>query len=261
MDIWENYQTRVEARGDTKRQAVYNREVRMLQKRTKDSLSYQTVEVDDEEQNVTVINSDNLNEKTIISLPGEDLRNGALIHWMDNYWLITERDANTTLYTKCKMIQCNHLLKWVSDDHTIHEQWCIIEDGTKYLVGEFEDRNFVVTRGDSRIAMTIAKNEFTEKFNRECRFLIDDPDSPHKLSYMLTKPLKLGGVYNDDGCYKFVLQEVTATQDDNHELGIADYYKYFPKTSDTTSDETEETSNDTSATEEPQANTGKKVWL
>ena len=53
------------------------------------------------------------------------------MHWMDNYWLITERDADTTVYTRAKMIQCNHLLKWVSDDNTIHEQWCIIEDGTK----------------------------------------------------------------------------------------------------------------------------------
>lgn len=256
MGIWETYQSRADAHGDTKRTTAYNREVRMLLNKTKDNLSYQTVMINDDEREVSIINSDNLNEKAIISLPNEDLRNGSLVRWMDNYWLITERDANTTIYTKCKMIQCNHLLKWVSGDGVIHEQWCVIEDGTKYLTGEFEDRNFIVTRGDSRIAMTIAKNEFTEKFDRECRFLIDDPDSPHKLAYILSKPLKLGGVFNNDGCYKFVLQEVTATEDDNHELGIADYYKYFPKNG----------SNETTEAQPPEStesttNNGKKVWL
>ena len=77
--------------------------------------------------------------------------------------------------------------------------------------------------------MQIARNQYTVAFNRENRFLIDDPDSPHKLSYLLTKPLKLGLTYKNQGTLKFVLQEVTATQDDNHELGIADYYKYFPE--------------------------------
>ena len=257
MGIWDTYQSRADVHGDTKRITAYNREVRILQAKTKDNLSFYTVTIDGKEQDVSIINSDNLNEKTIISLPGEDLKHGGLVHWMDNYWLITERDANTTVYTKCKMIQCNHLLKWVSRDGIIHEQWCIIEDGTKYLTGELEDRNFVVTRGDSRIAMAIARNEDTIKFDREFRFLIDDPETEHKLAYLLTKPLKLGSTFNGNGIFKFVLQEVTATADDNHEMGIADYYKYFPKNSTGT----ETPAETTHETEEPKTNNGKKVWL
>lgn len=250
MGVWDTYESRISARGGTKRGAALRRETRMVGTKVKDNLSYQTVTIDDVAQEVAVINSDNLNEKTIIALPGEDIGHGSLVYWMDNYWLITERDANTTVYTRAKMMQCNYLLKWVSDDNTIHEQWCIIEDGTKYLTGEYEDRNFVVTRGDSRIAMTIARNEHTVKFDRECRFLIDDTESDHKLAYLLTKPLKLGATFNNKGVFKFVLQEVTATDDDNHELGIADYYKHFPKT--TVVDGNEPTEPD---------DTGKKVWL
>ena len=97
------------------------------------------------------------------------------------------------------------------------------------LTGEFENRDFVATRGDSRIAVTIARNSQTINLNRKNRFLIDDPETEHKLAYTLSKPLKLGGVFNNQGVYKFVLQEVSATDDDNHELGIADYYKYFPR--------------------------------
>ena len=47
------------------------------------------------------------------------------------------------------------------------------------------------------------------------------------MAFALTKPLKFAGVYGGNGVYKFVLQEVNTTDDDNEELGIADYYKHF----------------------------------
>ena len=77
--------------------------------------------------------------------------------------------------------------------------------------------------------MMLARNEKTKKMGRNHRFLIDDPESPHMMAYALTKPLKLGWTYNDQGVYKFVLQEVTTTDYDNQELCIADYYKHFPR--------------------------------
>ena len=252
MGIWDTYQSRVDVHGNTKRQAALNREVRMLNNKLPDSLSYHSVTVDDVAQNVSVINSDNLNEKSIISLPGETLDPGALVFWMDAYWLITEKDFNTTVYTKCKMVQCNYRLKWVDDEDEIHEQWCIVEDGTKYLAGELEDRNFVITRGDSRIAITIARNEHTVKLNRNNRFLVDDKDSGTMLAYTLSKPLKVGGVYDNKGVYKFVLQEVSSTKDDNYELGIADYYKHFPKGTNITN---------VDDMDMPTQSNGKKVWL
>lgn len=139
MGVWDTYTNKISARGGNKHDAALKRETRMIGTKIGDNLSYHTVAIDGVAQDVAIINSDNLDEKTIISLPGEYIGHGGLVHWMDNYWLITERDANITVYTRAKMVQCNHLLKWVSDDNVIHEQWCIIEDGTKYLVGEYED--------------------------------------------------------------------------------------------------------------------------
>lgn len=229
MSVWDVYQGRIEASGESKRKASFNREVRYLNNKLRSTLSYHLVDIDGVKREVAITDSDNLNEKTIYSMPEEDIRCGSLVSWMGQYWLVTERDANSEIYCRAKLTQCNHLLKWVDDDDVIHEQWCVIEDGTKYLTGEYEDRKFIVTRGDSRIAMTIARNEDTVKFCRESRFLIDDPDSTDKLAYLLTKPLKTGLVYQGDGVYKFVLQEVVSTPDDDMELGIADYYKHFPK--------------------------------
>ena len=127
---------------------------------------------------------------------------------------------------------------------------------TTDLTGEYEDKYFVATRGDSRIAMTIARNEETVKFSRKNRFMIDDEESQHKLTYLLTKPLKLGWSFNGDGCYKFVLQEVVSTDNDKGDEGIADYYKTFDK-----EDLPEDDSEPLIDTDKTSEETGKKVWL
>ena len=86
----------------------------------------------------------------------------------------------------------------------------------------------MATRGDSRISLTIAKDNQTVRLNRNNRFLIDDYDSPNILSYRLTKPFKLGGNYNGNGVLYFVLQECNTEDTDNFELHIANYYDHFP---------------------------------
>lgn len=255
MGIWDIYENRVCAQGKTKREAALFRTSRRLREKLPNSLSYHNVIIDNEERCVVIDDSDNLNEKIMLSLPGEDFTCGGLVEWADNHWLITEKDANTELRARVKLLQCNFLLKWIDANHILHEQWCVIEDGTKYLTGEYEDRDFFVTRGDSRIAMTIARNNDTVNFARNCRFLIDDPESSEMNAYLLTKPLKVGKTYNGHGVYSFVLQEVVSTDNDNFELGIANYYLHFPK------DETLETDNVDGKNDGSESDTGKKVWL
>lgn len=123
------------------------------------------------------------------------------------------------------------------------------------LVGEFEDRNYVVARGDMRIEIKIGRNDVTAKLGRGNRFLIDDPIHKMKTAFLLTKPLRAGMTYNNEGIFSFVLQEVVSTDDDNMELCIADYYKYFPKDNPTDTPEDNVTEDNTSSDE------GKKVWL
>lgn len=142
MSAWDLYAKRLEVRGATKREELYKREVRNLRTKLPESLSYKTLEVYEQDstynisthiskqQNIAVIDSDNLDEKYLYSMPEEDIENGSVIHWQDCYWIVTERDANTDVYTRAKMTQCNFLLRWI-DHGQIIEQWCLIEDGTK----------------------------------------------------------------------------------------------------------------------------------
>lgn len=127
---------------------------------------------------------------------------------------------------------------------------CTNSLNTTDLTGEYEDKNFVVTRGDTRISVQLAKTKYSSILDRNNRFLIDDNDSPYKLAYQLTKPFKMGAVFGGEGTFEFVLQEVTATEYDNHELSIADYYRHFPKKID-----------DNIVDGDKQESDGKKVWI
>lgn len=228
MGVWDVYDSRIGAKGGTKRNSTIIREKRRINSHIVDNPSYQSCVIDSEVRNVTILNSDNYNEKTIISMPDEDLRHGALVEWMDNHWLIVDRDPNTTMYTKCMMRQCNFFLKWVDSTGKVCGQWAIVSDGTKYLTGEYEDRDFISTRGDTRLSVTVSRTEDALNLDRTTRFIIDDPDCHEHLAYVLTKPLRMGSTYNGDGVFAFVMQEVETTDDDDLENLIADYYKYHP---------------------------------
>lgn len=258
MSVWDSYNARLHANGATLREAQFNAESRYLTDKLPHSLSYHTVQIDGRTQNLAVINSDDLNKKTLLSMPGDDIENGALVHWMDSYWLVTEKDANNELYARATMLQCNHELKWVSDGGIIVRQWCVVEDGTKYLTGEtqgsYNDTDLYT--GDTRITLRLPRNRYTVKIDRSSRFLIDDPGAPNGeniFAYRVTKPYKVGGVYNGKGVMAFVLTEENTTVYDNLDLRIADYYRFFPRETDTGDPAP------APAPDPPQ--TGKKVWL
>lgn len=256
MNPWDMYQSRMKSTGTTKRDTLLRRERRYLSEKLPEVLSNFTVNIDGKSQNIEVVNTDDMYEKAIYSMPGEDIAPGSLVEWMDNYWLVVEKDLATEVYTRAKMIRCNYLLRWVDNDGVIREQWCIVEDGTKYLTGQYEDRDFFVTRGDSRICMTIARNKHTIKMKRGCRFLIDDVESETMTAYEITKPFKIGDILDGHGVFRFILQEVNTTADDNQELRVADYYKQFPR------EDTWKTAPDMSIDpDNNRTDDGRKVWI
>lgn len=161
-------------------------------------------------------------------MPGETLRCGAYVEWMDNIWIITSLDPANEVYQSAKMLQCNYLLKWVNDDGEVVSRWVTALDGTKYLTGEYAQQ--VLTLGDSRLQMTIPRDNETVRLNRGFRFLIDDPDATEILAYELTKVNRSSSVYNGDGVFVHMLTESNREDKyDNYELMIANYYDRIGK--------------------------------
>lgn len=131
MGVWDIYYARPGRKGADRRDLILKREQDFIRRKLPLNLSYKTLLINGQEQNAAVISSDNLDTKTICSLPNEDFPHGGLVYWMDQHWLITGKDADNEVYTRGTMRQCNHLLKWVNDEGKIVERWCIVEDGTK----------------------------------------------------------------------------------------------------------------------------------
>jgi hypothetical protein len=132
MGAWDSYEARVGIRGSNRREVVLKREQDFIRRKLESGhLSYHHVVINGEDQDVAIMNTDNFEIKTIISMPGENIKGGSIVEWMGHHWLITSKDYNTEVYAKCTMTQCNYLVRWIAEDRSIVERWCVIEDGTK----------------------------------------------------------------------------------------------------------------------------------
>ena len=227
MGAWDRYRARLNIDGEVERQYLMQRTQDYIARGLTENLSYQHVTINDVAQDVAVIDTTAFDEKTICSLPGETLEHGGLVYWSDSHWLITAIDAHDDVYTRGKMTRCNYKLKWIDKKGNIISRWAIVVDGTKYLIGERAED--IITVGDARIAVTIGKDRDTSQLTRGMRFIIDDMDSEEVLCYKISKPNKLFNVYDGKGVFRFIMQEVNLTDNDNVEKRIADYYSWYPR--------------------------------
>lgn len=222
MSMWDYYRDRMEQTGTNVHDFWVNHARSSLARSLIGSPSCKQVLVDGQKTTMSIMRHAESGYKKIASMPGENLKHGGLVDWAGSKWLITDVDADDTIYQRGVMRRCNHILRWVSNKTgEIREKWCVVEDGTKYLIGE-RTREFL-TIGDGRMAVTIAKDKDTVELQRGLRFLIDDTDSDFVTAYQITKSNKLFNVYDGEGVFRFILNEVQLTDNDDVERRIADY--------------------------------------
>lgn len=219
MGAWDLYSERMAAVGRTRRDMRLNRTKETITRRIVHSLSYHGVKINGVDATVAVTKTADKAEKNIFSLPGEHIVHGGLVEYAGGMWLVTELDAENEVYDKGLMRRCNHILRWTSADGTLKEKWCVVEDGTKYLIGEKPAQ--VITIGDSRIALTVPKDKDTIELKRGMRFLVNDVDCDEPLAYQITKSNKLFNVYNGAGVFRFILNEVESIPEDDYDGKVA----------------------------------------
>lgn len=224
-DVWEGYFNRVGAEEDagSKRASFLERTIENIDTKEKYSLSYKSVKVDGVDEYLVIVSAEATDTKTFMCPPGKTIHCGALIDYADYKWLVTELDAESEVYQKGKIRQCNYILRWKNKRGEIIERDCIIDDGTKYLTGE-QQREFM-SYGDSRAQLIIAKDEETSQLRRGDRFLVDEDGLDKPLAFVLTKPNRISMQYKGYGVYRHMLTEDQFNpKADNAELMIADYY-------------------------------------
>lgn len=227
MSAWSEYENRMNVLGVEERDMWLNRSKSTLYSKLQNSLSFHTVKMNGLECNLSITHRQNTSEKRVCSMPGEKLAHGGIVDFNSSKWLITEVDGDTEVYQRGLMRRCNHVLRWIGHDGNIKEKWCIVEDGTKYLIGEFSER--IMSIGDARIAVTIGKDDDTIELSRGMRFIIDDSDVDNPLVYRITKPNRLFNIYDNEGVFKFILNEVVLEDGDNVKLQIANYKDWKPQ--------------------------------
>lgn len=225
MSVWDGYIERMSKTG-TMHDALVEQAKITIAQMSYDSPSCRHIKIDGVPQDALITHRQATNEKRICSIPGEHLRHGGIVDFAEAKWIITELDADDEIYDRGIMLRCNYLLRWIGSDGSLKEKWCVIEDGTKYLIGEKTEQTMAI--GDARIALTISKDEDTNELCRGARFLIDDPDTDKPLAYQVTKPNKLYNIYDGQGVFRFILNEVQLTKEDNVRLRIADYTSWKP---------------------------------
>lgn len=226
-DVWERYDEKMSHIGRSKRSMWVNHTQQSMLRRFLDSPSCHKVAINGNRQLAVIEHmQQGYSYKKILALPGEHLLHGGIVDFANNKWLITEVDADNEIYERGIMRQCNHILRWIGKDGILREKWCVVEDGTKYLIGEKSED--MMTIGDSRMAVTIGKDSETTELCRGLRFLIDDTDSDSVTAYQITKSNKLFNQFNGSGVFRFILNEVQLQDGDNKELRIADYSTWTP---------------------------------
>lgn len=223
LSCLERYQFRMRAKGAIPRESWLKNTQAWINTKLPASLSYYTAEIDGEERQCAIISSRHDTMKKIITMPGEHLTNGTYVKWADEIWLITSVDPQSEVYQTGSMTQCNYLLKWVNNKGEVISRWVIALDGTKYLTGEYDQNT--MTLGDSRLQLTMPRDDETVLVNRGARFLIDDPDADQPMAYELTKVNRSGSVYGGHGVFVHMLSEDNRQDEhDNYELMIANYW-------------------------------------
>lgn len=230
MSVWSTYEARFsdgEPDMDPKRNSAKAHLRDRMRRKIVSSLSYKKVRFNGKDMSLAILDATNdFSTKKIYAMPGEELPHGSVIEWEDSFWLITEADPHNEFCAEGKMRRCNYYLKWLNAKGDVVGRWCVVEDGTKYLIGEKTGE--VLSIGDARLAVTVGKDPETDYISRGMRFLIDDMDSRKVLAYEVTKSNKLFNVFNGKGVFRFILNESQSTDYDNIGLRIADYYNWKP---------------------------------
>ena len=143
-----------------------------------------TVLINDVEQDLTILETNDKYTKKIKSRPDESFKIGQIVFWQNSYWIIKEVDTNKSIITQGTMTECNQILYWQNAEGKIVSKHVYIEDFTKYSNGE--SSNNTVTFGNNQYGVYISIDEDTKKLTRGMRFVCDFQDSLSPDVYELT---------------------------------------------------------------------------
>ena len=179
---------------------------------TIDSVAYDVSIQDVNDQN----NKDLRDDKYLICSMTTPIKVGDIGLWdkYNEYFVVIKDEKKTVESNKrFKIYPCNYLLKWVDlKAKADRESYCVVEDATMYTDGIKEET--IIKYQDQMIKLTIPTIVEINKFDEDQRLCVDGK------FYIITSVNRL-----TKGITRIVAVSTLMSENDNLELGIADYHK------------------------------------
>lgn len=185
-----------------------------------------TVLVDGVEKDLTIIETNNLDEKKIKARPNTTFQSGQIVEWMNWYWIITKVNRRNDIITNGKMKECTYHLYWQDSTGKIVDKWAFTQSASSYSNGE--TGNSTLTLASNQFLVVMPKDEDTINLENT-RIIIDNRTNDKPTPYKLTRPDNVSIDYGN-GCtyYIFTLDQrgdsdKKITLDDGTPVWICNY--------------------------------------
>lgn len=207
-----------------KRDSDIERTKQFIAEKFNDDVQAFDVQIENRNQTVLISYAAKEDMNKIVSHPNETFKNGEIVTWNDEKFIVLQVDPDKRIYTKGLVKKCLGSLKWQDEFGEIHEAWFARITNVSPNFG-VDDRSKIITMPDERRQIVLQSNSHTQKFRKEQRFIVDG---------RAWKVITLDDIA--DGIINIVLEESHIDHaKDNLELRVADYrtdhYKLVNKTS------------------------------
>lgn len=218
----ESYRRKVAISGKTNTEKILNTKKRDIDIWFETALNKHTVQINDVDYDVIIQDIDLDNEKDtsdnkyLLGKLDYNIKPSDIVTWETDKYIVLSKERNTVkTHNTFKMIRCNFTAKWIDLDGVYRESPGYALNQTLYSLGvkEYE----MIDMPNAKMVLDLPKNEHTLKVKRDMRLIIDG---------FIWKIANIDTI-NKDGIIHLMMGEDVFTEDDNIELGIADYYKYY----------------------------------
>lgn len=247
MSIWDIYNNRIYANGNTKRERNVNRLKDVINRKSVDNPSYKDVKLNGIDTQLVINSGTKSYYKTFQSLPEQSIVIGDYVEWSSRTWLVYEADSDDEVYIDGKMYECNYQLHWQNDSGEIISKWSRIQNASAYNNGEEEGKVITLASNQFMVWMPVDKDTVILQ-NGKMMFIDNNMDNPS--CYELTRPDNVSMKFGDKGCTYYIFTQTQTNQstsklitmDNGEKVWIANYKESgyaLPPTSQSSSETTD----------------------
>lgn len=218
----ESYRRKMAISGKTNTEKILNTKKRDIDIWFETALNKHLVQINDVDYDVIIQDIDLDNEKDtsdnkyLLGKLDYNIKPSDIVTWETDKYIILSKERNTVqTHNTFKIMRCNTVAKWIDIDGKVHEIPAYALNQTLYSLGvkEYE----MIDMPNAKMILDLPQNEETLKITRDMRFIVDG---------FIWKIANIDTI-NKSGIIHLMMGEDIFTPDDNIELGIADYYKYY----------------------------------